>query len=204
MGMGNWIWPLLRGITTEGLSPYCYSNSNQRGPEGMKSTQVPQARLTPTTKFGWISRPCGTANLWVSQKRTSAAEAVKHRLFTARLKPCPSYRDAFSFSFFAVATRQQSVQNVPSRLEAVKHVCRALRSTVSSPRLQAPSKLAGNRPMAYRLSTPKWMQGAPIAKGSLRFCRVALACTMRSPMTPPAVARCFAGAFGREPKGEPR
>ena len=36
-----------------------------------------------------------TANLWVSQKRTSAAEAVKDRRFAARLKPCPSCR-AFS------------------------------------------------------------------------------------------------------------
>jgi hypothetical protein len=43
---------------------------------------------------------------------------------------------------------------------------------------------AGNRSMAYRPSAPKWMQGAPIAKGTLRFCRVALACTVRSPMTP--------------------
>jgi len=41
-----------------------------------------------------------TANLWVSQKRTSAAEAVKHRRFTARLKPCPSYRDAFHSVFW--------------------------------------------------------------------------------------------------------
>src|SRR6202051_4356447 len=82
-----------------------------------------------------------TANLWVSQKRTSAAEAVKDRRFTARLKPCPSYRDAFSISFLAVAPRQRFVQNVPSQLKAVKHVCRALRSTVSSPRLHAPSKL---------------------------------------------------------------
>src|ERR1700693_5423365 len=55
-----------------------------------------------------------TANLWVSQKRTSAAEAVKHRRFTARLKPCPSYRDAFSFRFLAVAMRQQVVQNAPA------------------------------------------------------------------------------------------
>src|SRR5580692_9680868 len=61
--------------------------------------------------------------------------------------------------------------------KGVRHVC-------SSPRLQAPSKLAGNRPMAYRPSAPKWMQGAPIAKGSLRFCRVALACTVRSLMMP--------------------
>jgi hypothetical protein len=71
-----------------------------------------------------------TANLWVSQKRTSAAEAVKHRRFTARLKPCPSYRDASSFSFLAVAPRQQFVQNVPSQLKAVKHVCRVPGSTV--------------------------------------------------------------------------
>ena len=45
-------------------------------------------------------------------------EAVKHRRFTARLKPCPSYRDAFSFSFLAVAPKQQFVQNVPSQLKA--------------------------------------------------------------------------------------
>ena len=79
-----------------------------------------------------------TANLWVSQKRTSAAEAVKHRRFTARLKPCPSYRDAFSFSFLVVAPRQEFVQNAPAQLRSVKHVCRALRSTASSPRLRAP------------------------------------------------------------------
>jgi hypothetical protein len=75
------------------------------------------------------------------EKRTSAAEAVEHRRFTARLKPCPSYRDAFSFSFLAVAPRQQFIQNMPSQLKAVKHVCPALRSTVSSPRLHAQSKL---------------------------------------------------------------
>src|ERR1700692_3885124 len=63
-----------------------------------------------------------TANLRVSQKRTSAAEAVKDRRFKARLKPCPSYRDAFSFSFLAVSPRQQFVQNVPSQVKAVKHV----------------------------------------------------------------------------------
>jgi hypothetical protein len=81
-----------------------------------------------------------TADLCVSQKRTSAVEAVKHRPFTARLKPCPSYRDAFSFSFLVVAPRQQLVQNALSRLKAVKHVYRALRSTVSYPRLHAQSK----------------------------------------------------------------
>ena len=35
--------------------------------------------------------------------RTSAAEAIKHRPFTARLNPCPSYRDALSLSFLVVA-----------------------------------------------------------------------------------------------------
>jgi hypothetical protein len=39
------------------------------------------------------------------ERRTSAAEAVKHRRFSARLNPCPSYRDALSFSFLAVAWR---------------------------------------------------------------------------------------------------
>jgi hypothetical protein len=48
------------------------------------------------------------------EKRTSAAEAVRHKPFTARLKPCPSYRDAFSFSFLVVAPRQQFVRNAPS------------------------------------------------------------------------------------------
>src|ERR1700733_14507155 len=40
--------------------------------------------------------------------------------FTARLKPCPSYRDAFSFSSLVGAPRQQFVQNVPSRQKAVR------------------------------------------------------------------------------------
>ena len=55
------------------------------------------------------------ANLWVSQKRTSAAEAVKHRRFTARLKPCPSYRDAFSFIFFLPLPRGSSLYRMCRR-----------------------------------------------------------------------------------------
>src|ERR1700688_5008671 len=94
------------------------------------------AACGPTTTSSWVAaseshqglRGCvrtsrETANLWVSQKRTSAAEAVKHRPFTARLKPCPSYRDAFSFCFLAVAPKQQLVEDAPSRLKAVMHVC---------------------------------------------------------------------------------
>ena len=45
--------------------------------------------------FGYgLKRVCeslkGNRNPWVSQKRTSAAEAVRYRPFLARLKPCPS------------------------------------------------------------------------------------------------------------------
>jgi hypothetical protein len=36
-------------------------------------------------------------------------------LFTARLNPCPSCRDAFSLSFGAVAPNQQFVQNAPQQ-----------------------------------------------------------------------------------------
>jgi hypothetical protein len=37
------------------------------------------------------------------KKRTSAAKAVVvDYLFTARLNPCPSFRDAFPFSFLAL------------------------------------------------------------------------------------------------------
>jgi hypothetical protein len=39
------------------------------------------------------------------ERRTSAAEAVKHRRFSARLNPCPSYIDALSFSLLVVAWR---------------------------------------------------------------------------------------------------
>jgi hypothetical protein len=99
---------------------------------GSRKVMISVFRVPPRKRTSGASeRMClrtsrETANLWVSQKRTSAAEAVKHRRFTARLKPCPSYRDAFSFSFLAVAPRRQFVQNVPSQPKAVKHVCRAI------------------------------------------------------------------------------
>jgi hypothetical protein len=77
-----------------------------------------------------------TANLWVSQKRTSAAKAVVGMAYgTAEAVPFVQRRSFIQL--FGRCPRQQFVQNVPSQLKAVTHVCRALRSTVSSPRLHA-------------------------------------------------------------------
>jgi hypothetical protein len=48
------------------------------------------------------------------EKRTSAAKAVSSRAFTARLKPCPSSRDVFSFGVFKMLySKLQFVQNPP-------------------------------------------------------------------------------------------
>src|SRR5277367_4989535 len=47
--------------------------------------------------------------------RLIPSEAVTRRLLTARLNPCPSHRDAFPFSFFAVAPRPELVRDAPSR-----------------------------------------------------------------------------------------
>jgi hypothetical protein len=85
-----------------------------------------------------------TVNLWVSQKRTPAAEAVVGTASYGTAEAVPFVQRRFFIQIFGRCPRQQFVRNVPSQLKAVKHVCRALRSTVSSPRLHAPSKLVNS------------------------------------------------------------
>jgi hypothetical protein len=104
--------------------------------KGLASKGTGSAVLHGTRIHQGFKRACEnsreTANLWVSKSVPQRLKPSSLTMVTARLNPCPSYRNAFSSTFFFgfVAPRQQFVQNAPSRLKAVKHLSRAhLRSS---------------------------------------------------------------------------